>query len=114
MLSGVAIEYSKDRRDIAFLSEDARARFFRSASNDELRGVARNVAVSGKLPGNVRDEILSTLTLWDTDYNAVSKSQLEWAGVLLLYLLIPPAVLYGAGVVVAWILRGFRARRPGS
>jgi hypothetical protein len=77
----------------------------RSLSDEHVRSLARGLAAGIQEPGN-RLEV--TLAGWERELNELRKHQAIWLGAYLLVVLVPSALVYGAGLVTAWVRRGFQ------
>ena len=50
----------------------------------------------------------NTLDLYKSDRSDLPRQQFGWAFMILLIAVVPPALLYGLGLVVAWVKAGFK------
>ena len=77
----------------------------RNLSDEEVMSLARGLASGMQEPGN-RLEV--TLAGWDRELGDLRKQQAIWLGAYVLVVLVPSALVYGAGLVTAWVRRRFR------
>jgi hypothetical protein len=91
---------------------EIRTKVFANAKDEELRPLARKFAgeIHGLANARVKRELESSLGSWDRELNDIRKDQVLWVGVYLLLVLIPSALAYIGGLVIAWVRKGFEKR----